>query len=185
VFNNYWHEARRARCEDRRMDRIWSRLDRSGRCWLWRGTRTLAGYGQVQICNQRLYLHRLVYEWVRGEIPEGHVIMHTCDTPACVNPAHLRVGTQSDNMQDAAQKGRMNNWMRDRVACKNGHPFEGRNVAIHYEGKYRIRRCRTCARVRMRERTRRLRAAQEQRDGVYFDRAKRQHARKAKLKGER
>lgn len=50
--------------------------------------------------------HRLVYEECFGGIPDGHVVMHTCDNPWCVQPAHLKTGTQRDNYHDAKRKGR-------------------------------------------------------------------------------
>jgi hypothetical protein len=53
------------------------------------------------------YTHRVAYLIEFGEIPAGAVIMHTCDNPRCVNPIHLRAGTQKDNMQDAKKKGRL------------------------------------------------------------------------------
>jgi len=75
-------------------------------CWIWTGTKAGAGYGQLQIDNRTLSAHRLAYEYATGEHPDGFV-MHRCDTPLCINPKHLMVGTTTDNMRDAAKKGRM------------------------------------------------------------------------------
>lgn len=85
---------------------IWRRLDRSGRCWLWTGARSAGGYGQIRIANRLHWMHRLMYEWAFGPVPDGLIVMHACDTPACCNPAHLHAGTFKDNSRDMARKGR-------------------------------------------------------------------------------
>lgn len=63
----------------------------------------------------RVFAHRRAYEVVHGPIPRRKVVRHTCDDPACVNPAHLLVGTQKQNIQDAVQRGRWNAWGRRRL----------------------------------------------------------------------
>ena len=77
-------------------------------CWLWVGTRLTAGYGQVGGGgSKRLELaHRASWRLHFGEIPAGLHVLHSCDTPPCVNPDHLFLGTRSDNMRDCASKGR-------------------------------------------------------------------------------
>lgn len=74
-------------------------------CWLWSGARCEHGYGMIR-AGRVMRAHRLSFEWERGLIPPGHVVMHRCDTPACVNPDHLRLGTQIDNIADRHTKGR-------------------------------------------------------------------------------
>jgi hypothetical protein len=76
-------------------------------CWLWIG-RTRIGYGRFDIGDKVIYAHRLAWELYRGPIPEGLHVCHDCDTPCCVNPDHLFLGTQKDNMQDKIKKGRGN-----------------------------------------------------------------------------
>jgi hypothetical protein len=75
-------------------------------CWLWTGTVDGKGYGDLMVGTHRTKAHRLSYELSRGPIPSGMCVMHACDTPACVNPAHLSVGTHADNCADMHRKGR-------------------------------------------------------------------------------
>ena len=99
------------------------RLTRSGwevtesGCWEWGGSRDGRGYGTVSVGSDgHPYAHRFSYETFIGKIPDGHVICHRCDNPPCINPAHLFVGTQADNVQDMVSKGRM----YDRRGIKRG-----------------------------------------------------------------
>lgn len=77
-------------------------------CLIWDGPKDGGGYGFVQHEGKRWKAHRLAYHLANGGIPDGAVICHKCDTPSCVNPAHLFAGTQRDNARDMAAKGRMN-----------------------------------------------------------------------------
>lgn len=76
-------------------------------CWEWMRARNNMGYGTLTINGRAAYAHRLAYELAGNEVPEGQHVLHSCDNPACINPAHLSAGTRSDNMQDAARKGRL------------------------------------------------------------------------------
>jgi hypothetical protein len=96
--------------------RFWAKVDRTGSCWLWRGA-VLGrdGYGGFSMARglprghaAPLYAHRASWELANGPIPAGQLVLHSCDVPACVNPAHLFLGTQRNNMEDAARKGRLN-----------------------------------------------------------------------------
>ena len=88
--------------------RFWAKVDRSSSttgCWEWTGSRHPRGHGQFGF-GRSVKAHRFIYEAQVGPIPAGMVIMHTCDNPPCVNPAHLRAGTQADNVTDMVTKGR-------------------------------------------------------------------------------
>jgi hypothetical protein len=87
-------------------ERFWSRVDSSGACWLWTGGHSGDGYGAITVDGRTTGAHRYSYGLNVGPIPTGMYVMHTCDVPLCVNPAHLRLGTPSDNGADSARKAR-------------------------------------------------------------------------------
>lgn len=75
-------------------------------CHLWVGAWNSDGYGTVNYKQAGWLVHRLVWTLRVGNIPTGMIIMHKCDTPACINPDHLSVGSMRDNMKDKQAKGR-------------------------------------------------------------------------------
>jgi len=89
------------------LEHFWSQVDKSGECWLWTGrTHTNGDYGLMCLKGGGDYrANRLSYTIARGD-PGRHFVCHTCDTPGCVNPSHLWVGTHQDNMDDKVDKGR-------------------------------------------------------------------------------
>lgn len=75
-------------------------------CHIWIGGANALGYGLIRDGVRHKRAHRVAWEMVNGPIPCGMVILHRCDVPSCVNPDHLMVGTQADNMRDMGRKGR-------------------------------------------------------------------------------
>ncbi len=75
-------------------------------CWEWRAHRNSDGYGVARRGGRLTGVHRISWELHRGQIPRGAQVLHSCDNPPCVNPAHLFLGTHVDNMADRQRKGR-------------------------------------------------------------------------------
>ena len=81
----------------------------NGNCILWVGLQNNKGYGKAWYpkTGKLILLHRLIWAAVNGAIPDKKNILHSCDTPGCINPEHLSAGTQSENIKDAFRRGRM------------------------------------------------------------------------------
>lgn len=159
-------------------------IDAKG-CWLWTKGRMPFGYGAIVVNGKTKLAHRVSYEAHVGPIPSGLCVLHRCDVPPCVNPEHLFLGTQLDNMRDKIAKGRQGDssvgrrvrgdehWARqnpDRAlrGQKNGN-YKSRNTrcsncrveltdGTRYKG-----RCLICHRHSRCEATRRCRARKAQR----------------------
>ena len=90
--------------------RFWANVERRRcGCWIWTGASTNGGYGVISLGGRKganVRAPRISYFLANGEFDETLYILHRCDTPACVNPDHLFIGTQDDNMKDMFAKGR-------------------------------------------------------------------------------
>lgn len=86
--------------------RFLANVDRNGECWLWRGAISAQRYGLFPINLVPVLAHRIAWVLEHGEIPDATCVCHRCDTPLCVRPAHLFIGTQTDNTADRHAKGR-------------------------------------------------------------------------------
>lgn len=75
-------------------------------CWLWTGAKTRDGYGLIDDGGRTRQAHRVSFELFKRPLPPSALIMHSCDTPSCVNPDHLSPGTKASNSADMTRKGR-------------------------------------------------------------------------------
>lgn len=91
-------------------------FDTNGGCWLWSRTRDTHGYGMIAIESVKIGAHRASWLFHFGDPGKMHVL-HRCDVPACVNPAHLWLGTRSDNMRDMVAKGRRRGDLPTRIVA--------------------------------------------------------------------
>src|SRR3990167_5235797 len=96
---------KRKSLEERFWEKVNTKNDRG--CWYWIANKNNKGYGQTSLNGKWLLAHRVSWEIHNGKIPEGLCVLHKCDTPLCVNPKHLWLGTQKDNIRDAIKKQRI------------------------------------------------------------------------------
>ena len=130
-----------------RFEQFVERVPESG-CWLWVGrVDPDRGYGQFYLDGRIVRAHRAAWNIYRGPITNGLHALHRCDVRCCVNPAHLFLGTPSDNMRDCLEKGRhrVAVYERNQTHCKRGHPLSGPNLYTPPGSKRRF--CRACHRI--------------------------------------
>jgi hypothetical protein len=109
-------------------------------CHIWTGSKNNKGYGTISFNKKSFIASRSSYVIYNGAIPHGMHICHRCDNPPCVNPAHLFLGSQSDNMKDAVAKNR--NWNVAKTHCPQGHEYADGNL---WKSPTRnSRQCRIC-----------------------------------------
>lgn len=90
-------------------ERFWSKVDKTDTCWIWMAAKDQKGYGIFTIGGRNHKAHRMAYELTHKTSLGKLFACHSCDNPSCVHPEHIFPGTSSDNMRDAAQKGRHGN----------------------------------------------------------------------------
>jgi len=123
-------------------------------CWLWLGAPTKKKNGYGVVCGGtakygtywHVPAHRYSYMVFRGPIPEGMCVLHKCDNGLCVNPDHLWIGTQKDNMHDCVRKGRFRGGNAGITHCKRGHKFTEENT--YFDKHNGERHCKECKRQR-------------------------------------
>ncbi len=125
---------------------FWMKVKKTNYCWEWTACRHKQGYGKFFIrkrkenINKEYKAHRLSYELVNGRIPNGMVVRHSCDNPPCVNPDHLSIGTQRQNMMDCIERGRHASVKSIKEICKCG--LKKTVHKLHNGETYR--RCKNC-----------------------------------------
>lgn len=129
----------------------------AGECWLWVGpvhSGKRNGYGKFSCKGSTYTAHRVSYELSVGEIPDGNVVDHLCRVKACVNPSHLEVVTNWENLQRglliaANRPGRVD--LDGSLLCPAGHKFTRENTYMQRSGVSDTRVCKTCRARRLRE----------------------------------
>jgi hypothetical protein len=92
-------------------ERFWNRVNKKGinECWEWTGAKRSDGYGTFSMGKRSQFMMAHRYSWMLAngrDIPDGLLVLHNCDNPTCVNPNHLRVGTDADNVRDMWDRNR-------------------------------------------------------------------------------
>lgn len=163
------HDLRQGRTSNRRaptegtthlevdMERFWSKVRKGSVCWEWQAHRNEDGYGTFWFKHRHERAHRVAWLLTNGEIPSGMFVCHHCDNPGCVNPSHLFVGTNRDNMLDAGRKVHLGVKEKRKTHCPSGHPYVPGNLIKRSDG---CRVCRTCNRLQKRRAYRSLAAAE-------------------------
>ena len=133
-------------------DRFWPKVTKGEGCWEWTGCRLPFGYGLIGDPRRRngvARAHVIAYELTNGSVPRGLCVLHRCDNPPCVNPAHLFLGTRADNNRDMVRKKRQVNSRK--TACPKAHPLSGDNLV---PSMLPGRSCLICSRERARRQRR-------------------------------
>ena len=136
--------------------RFWPKVEKGSpaECWLWKGAVNNQGYGQILFNGKVCLASRVSWVMHIGPVPDGLFVLHHCDTPACINPGHLFLGTQTDNMADMAAKGR--NGHSNKTTCIHGHPYTEKNTRWYKRRRF-CRICKTTYRRNSRHRRREAR----------------------------
>lgn len=87
-------------------ERFWGKVEKTETCWLWTAGKDKDGYGKFRVSKKHYRAHRFSWELHFGPVPLATSVLHKCDNPPCVNPDHLFLGSNADNMADRDRKGR-------------------------------------------------------------------------------
>ena len=152
-----------------REDRFWAKVEKKPNgCWDWTASCFWDGYGMFRWEGHPSgRAHRYSYELHRGRIPDGKIIDHLCRNRKCVNPDHLEVVTNRENIMRGEGPEKIADFHRSKTHCPHGHEFTEENTYMAKEQKkcVRQRQCRTCTRLRM-QRFRQQRTLQRMKRGV-------------------
>ncbi len=129
-------------CNEINESGFWSKVQKTKGCWIWTASTIRGGYGQYHVKRWPMKAHRI--SWMianKQNVPNGMNVLHNCDTPACVNPDHLFLGTAMDNWLDCVAKNRHmhgdNHWARTRpelVPRGDNHVYR-RHPELHCRGE--------------------------------------------------
>jgi hypothetical protein len=129
------------------MEIQWEKINKTATCWNWTGHIRQGGYGEIMIKGKKYRAHRLVYETLKEKIPDGLVLDHLCRNRKCVNPEHLEVVTQVENVIRGEGIGMR---MKRRTHCIRGHLFAGHTLKQSKKNNpYRI--CKICKSIRQKK----------------------------------
>lgn len=115
-------------------------------CWLWTGPYDKNGYGKMGYNYAHWRTHRLVFSLVNNiTLDKNKLVCHRCDTPSCINPDHLFLGSWKTNMEDKVSKGRLRNQNMEKTHCVHGHEFTAENTILDKTRIGNIKRtCKIC-----------------------------------------
>lgn len=135
--------------------RFWAKVDKRGsdECWLWKGGRSVKGYGLFYSEGGVAFAHRFVLGLCGTEIPAGMVCDHICRTRNCVNPGHLRVVTPYANTMENSSSAPVFNVLK--THCPRGHEYTPENTYVRRGS----RNCKACRRAAVRSHYYRIGAA--------------------------
>ena len=130
-------------------ERFWGNVRKTNSCWLWIGCSNPLGYGTTSVKingkHTNKLTHHIAFFLTYGRWPR--YLMHSCDTPRCVNPKHLTEGSHRQNMQDAYSRGLIVHTLKTK--CVNGHFYTPENT-YYVPGKAFVhRQCRACKRMKV------------------------------------
>jgi hypothetical protein len=99
-------------------ERFWAKVSvgEPDACWPWRGARHDNGYGVLRVAHKNLRAHRIALALTGQEVPSDMDVLHSCHNPCCVNPRHLRLGTPTENAEDARAAGRLSQGERHPIS---------------------------------------------------------------------
>ena len=134
-------------------------------CWHYTGSKDSSGYGRISVGKHRLGAHKVAYLLLVGDYDQSLELMHSCDNPICVNPAHLSPATHADNIQDCVDKGRHHwqsriaNSTRKRAIANNeptyiGKPCKTHNTSVRRTSNGECTECYEAHKAKLRERNR-------------------------------